>query len=150
MQYKKLLVYNKIPGLSRSETILLICAERVKMARQVIRVSDLVNILEIPASSVSRSLRSLEEKGMLKRKQSDKDRRVTLVILSASGEKELESHRRKMFGKMDRLIDRFGKERTEALIRLMDAFYAEAEAFQKQCAQPKSSAKEECVHESAD
>lgn len=135
MQFKKLLVYNRMQGLSRSETVLLSCVWHLKRCRTdgVVKVSDLVHMLEIPAPSVSRSLRSLEQKGMLKRSQSAEDRRVTLVTLTAEGERQLALHREKVESRLNQLIDRFGRSRTETFIGLMDAFYAEAEAMSQTC-----------------
>lgn len=69
-------------------------------------------------SQISRMLKALEEKGLIERKVAKEDRRNTYVFLTNHGNKVLEDVRQNIEQHYYRVMERFGEENMEELIRL--------------------------------
>lgn len=82
-----------------------------------VKVSALVRCTKLPAPTVSRNLRSLEEKGYIVRSIDKKDRRNTYVELTGEGEELLTEADGIMSDFADAVFGRLGEE---TLIRLTD------------------------------
>ena len=65
-------------------------------------------------------LKRLEEEGLIGRKVAKEDRRNTYVFLTRHGNQVLEELKRKMEQHYCRVMERFGKENMEELIRLFN------------------------------
>lgn len=88
-------------------------------AGEPLTASDLCGRTRILKSQMNAILRSLEGKGLLARKQSERDRRrVELELLPAGVEKYNTSHRHTLV-LVDRLAARLGEERTRTLTGLL-------------------------------
>lgn len=75
-----------------------------------IKVSDVVKNMKAPAPIVSRSLKNLEDKGMIIREADKKDRRNTLLILTESGQETLKHTEKRMLYFMRQVVSKVGME----------------------------------------
>ncbi len=85
-----------------------------------LRVSDLVRAMEIPAPLVSRTLKSMEEKGWIWRETDRNDRRSTLVLSTAEGREKKDEVCRRSQKLMDMVGERFGREKMATLEALFE------------------------------
>lgn len=119
---------NIVPGLKQSEFMVMGTAARIRCndPKKQIRVSELIRLTRMPAPGLSRTLRSMEKKGYLKRTQDPEDRRNTLVVFTPKGENlwKAASHVMEMF--YGELLARFGENRIEELISLQNELYKTA------------------------
>ena len=92
-------------------------------------VSQLTRHAHASKPAVSRTLRHLEDKGLLRRQTDPEDRRTTYVMLTAEGERLLEQCRIQTRELARRVARRMGEDElralTEQLDRLTDAIQAE-------------------------
>jgi DNA-binding MarR family transcriptional regulator len=70
------------------------------MCDEAMRVSDLASRLGLDASTVSRQIKHLEDKGMVERTTDPADGRVSLVRMSASGEAIMQAAFRRRFDRI--------------------------------------------------
>ncbi len=90
--------------------------------------SDLCAQTRILKSQMNAILHSLEKKGFLQRKRSQKDlRQIELFLLPEGRERYLDSHRQTL-ALVDRLIDEAGQETIQTLIPLLTQM---ADSFDK-------------------
>ena len=80
-----------------------------------LRVSGLRDSMEMSMPAVSQFLRTLEDKGMILRQISQKDRRVTLITVTVKGRAILLESQAQFDRMLDRLIQRYGREQMESL-----------------------------------
>lgn len=80
-----------------------------------IRVSALVEELEVPAPAVSRSLKSLEQKGYICRQVDIQDRRNTFVLLTDAGLALSNEIEEIMDAYANAVFERIGEESSELL-----------------------------------
>lgn len=83
-------------------------------------VSDLARQLSCSPPAVSRTLRHLEEKGLLKRQSSPEDRRSTYVELTPEGRELLLACRAEMDALSVRVAQRMGEAHLRALTAQLD------------------------------
>ncbi|HEX3037569.1 MAG TPA: MarR family transcriptional regulator [Oscillospiraceae bacterium] len=85
-----------------------------------VKVSDLSEHLHMSKPAASQMLNSLEDKGFIERKVTKNDRRVVLVNLTKTGNDLMEENHQRFVDKIDKIIQRFGKDDTDTLILLLD------------------------------
>lgn len=85
-----------------------------------ITVSEIAAELEITPPAVSRSLKSLESRGLIKRETNLINRRNTMVRLTETGQKFLEMSRRQMDMVMQYVEEKMGEERKNQLCLLLE------------------------------
>lgn len=85
-----------------------------------LHVSDLVRETGAPAPLVSRSLKALEEKGLILRETDRSDRRSTIVTLTAAGQEKLAAACSRSCRLMDTVRERFGEEKMARLKELLE------------------------------
>ena len=81
-----------------------------------ITVNELAASMDVSLPAVSRSLRHLEERGLLKRVCNEECRRNTFVVISDIGRKLFEENRKKVEYLVDKLIDEVSIEEIETAI----------------------------------
>lgn len=110
---------NSVPlktGISHNEFCLL---NIIMDGKDGITVSELASILEVTPPAVSRSLRSLESRGLITRETNLLNRRNTMVRLTAEGQVFLERSRRQMDKVMDYVNEKMGEDRKKQLYELL-------------------------------
>lgn len=85
-----------------------------------ITVSEIAAELEVTPPAVSRSLKSLESRGLIKRETNLINRRNTMVRLTETGQKFLEMSRRQMDMVMQYVEEKMGEERKNQLCLLLE------------------------------
>lgn len=91
--FRKLNIASILPNLTHAEFGLLkavSCCRKGNGGEDEIRISDIVKHLKIPAPAVSRTMRSLEERGFIIRTVNKKDRRNVYVRLTEAGAAKLD------------------------------------------------------------
>ena len=100
--------------------------------RSGVQVWDLAGHMQVRPPAVSRMLRGLEERGLIRREVDPADRRNVRVSLTERGgevwQREAEGYQRAM----DRVIDRMGPENMETLLDLLDRLAAAMEEEQSE------------------
>ena len=100
IQFRKLHMSSIFPHMNHSEFAAMVGMSRLSKecskAGEQVKVSMLVEELNVNSTAVSRSLKILEERGYIERIVSRKDRRITYVKLTDLGEEELIKAEKKM------------------------------------------------------
>ncbi|ARP50806.1 MULTISPECIES: MarR family winged helix-turn-helix transcriptional regulator [Caproicibacterium] len=85
-----------------------------------VRASDLGRQIHMSRSAISQMLRSLEQKGLIERTNSERDRRVVYVRMTDSGRDRYQELTAVMAEKMDRVLGSLGEEKEEQLTSLLN------------------------------
>ncbi|NLP48755.1 MAG: MarR family transcriptional regulator [Clostridiales bacterium] len=100
-----------------------------------VNVSHISQALHVSASAVSRTLKRLEEKGLIDREVDRDDRRNVCVVITALGQKELEESQRRMAEFLQEVFAGLGEEKTELFSQIMEelyqSFYRQAQLIDK-------------------
>lgn len=112
-EFRKLNISSMLPCVPHGEACILKSIREVGMKKgqnKPVRVADIIEEMRVPAPSVSRGLRALEERGLLTRRVDEKDRRNTFVALTAKGEKLSQEIEDIMTDYADSVFERVGTE----------------------------------------
>ena len=107
------------PGLTRTETGILIGIERSSHSGKPLRISDLSHIMRVSPPTISQHINSLEEQGFVIRTQSKDDKRAVHLELTEKGRETLRQQRAVLEQNINQLAEYLGKENTETLITLL-------------------------------
>lgn len=107
------------PGLTRTETGILMGIDRSQHHGKPLRVRDLSKIMRVSSPTATQHLNKLEEQGFVRREQSKDDRREVFIVLTDLGFEELEAHRNALDQNIRDLIQNIGTENAEALQALL-------------------------------
>ena len=87
-EFRKLNIGSILPTIPNGEACILKAvraASEQKRGEQSVRVADIIQEMQVLAPTVSRGLKSLEERGLVTRRVDEKDRRNTFVELTPEG-----------------------------------------------------------------
>lgn len=109
---------------SQSEIVLIHCALDYAKAHdgENITVAQAANQIGVPVPSVSRSLRSLSEKGFIERYNDPNDRRTVRLKVTETGENELRKLLERIFSVFDSAFRSFSDEEITMMTDLHDRF----------------------------
>lgn len=115
-RFRKTNIFRIVPGISHNDYAIIkvigIYGRKSPVPGKT-KVSVLVQALGCPASAVSRSLRSLEERGLIMRMIDTKDRRNTIVSLTPKG-LELEERTDRILKEFaEAVFGKLGKEKVQ-------------------------------------
>ena len=85
-------------------------------------VSDLVKMVDVAPSAVSRLLRELEKAGYVQRETDKNNRRNTFVSLTSEGKEIMLSARARMIDFSEAVLISMGEEKLNQFIELSDEF----------------------------
>lgn len=103
-------------GASHSEITLLYSAlDSFAECGEHITAAQAAELLRVSAPSVSRTLKSLEEKGFIERDTDKNDRRSVRIIVTEEGERRVKGVLERVFAIMDRALKEFS---TEELVKM--------------------------------
>lgn len=83
-----------------------------------ITATDLCEKTNIRKSQMNRILNTLEEKGLIRRIRSEKDKRQVFVSMNMDNAEVYERQHKKVLGVVDQIIEKVGKEKAEEIIQL--------------------------------
>ena len=115
-------------GISHSEFCLL---NIILDGKDGITVSEIASELDVTPPAVSRSLKSLDSRGLVIRETDLLNRRNTMVRLTESGLDFLEKSRKQMDGLMEYVTEKMGMERKKQLYELLAEMSAIIENYVK-------------------
>ena len=80
--------------------------------------TELCEQTNMQKSLMNRTLNSLEEKGLIFRKRSEKDKRQVFVSMNMENADLYESQHKRVLGVVDAMLEKVGKEKAEEIIQL--------------------------------
>ena len=87
-------------------------------------VSELAEGLHVSMQSISRTLKSLENKGYIVREVDSDNRRNTLIKLSKKGNELVEKKKKDVEGYFERVFSHFTEEELQQYLNFQEKFYA--------------------------
>ena len=83
-----------------------------------ITATELCEETKIQKSQMNRILNTLEEKGLIFRKRSEKDKRQVFVSMNMENADLYESQHKRVLGVVDAMLEKVGKEKAEEIVQL--------------------------------
>ena len=88
-----------------------------------VKVSDLSAVLKLPRPGVTRTVRSMTEKGYLNKVSSKEDGRVTYIEVSDKGLALFEKFNREFFNDLSQSLSHISLEEADCMIETIGKFY---------------------------
>ena len=104
----------------------------LKEKKQKINTAGLSEALGVSKSAISQTMNSIEEKGYITRTIDCEDRRQPMISLTDAGKEALMRGRESIYQNCMVCLDRFGKEKTEQFLTLLEELTTICEEQQKQ------------------
>lgn len=80
--------------------------------------TELCEQTNMQKSLMNRTLNSLEQKGLIFRKRSEKDKRQVFVSMNMENAEVYESQHKRVLGVVDAMLEKIGKEKAEEIVQL--------------------------------
>jgi len=90
----------------------------VEHPEEKITATDLCEKTNMQKSLMNRTLNSLEEKGLIFRKRSEKDKRQVFVSMNMENAEVYERQHKNILRVVDEIVEKVGKEKAEEIIKL--------------------------------
>ena len=90
----------------------------VEHPEEKITATDLCEKTNMQKSLMNRTLNSLEEKGLIFRKRSEKDKRQVFVSMNMENAEVYERQHKNILRVVDEIVEKVGKEKAEEIIQL--------------------------------
>ncbi len=110
-------------GISPSHIRYLDNIEKLKKEKKDVRVSDLSKILELQKPGVTRTLKEMEEKGLVTKIPSKEDARVIYIEITPEGEKISKKHNEEVFLPLIDSLSSITDEEVKTIISTINLFY---------------------------
>lgn len=107
------------PGLSRTETGILLGIERSQYSGKPLRISDLSHLMRVSSPTITQHINSLESLGLVDRTQAKEDKRAVNLSLTDQGKDILNKHREVIDKSFTGLTEYLGEGESEQLISLL-------------------------------
>jgi len=114
-----------VPDMPYNES--LICGILYRNREKRFTATDLCNETRMLKSLMNRTLNSMEEKGLIHRTRSERDRRQVYVTLNPEKVGIYEQQHEKILDFVDALLDKIGRERADEIIQLFTLISTTAE-----------------------
>lgn len=112
-----------IIDMPRSEFMMLKLIKTNTKDNDGVTVSMISELLEISKPAVSQMINVLEEKGLVDRVTTKKDRRVVYVKLTDAGVQSLKKAMESYMSNINGIFEKMGEEDTAEFLRLLEKFY---------------------------
>lgn len=124
-QFQKLRIGDMFPRMTKMDGMTLMSIEHFnkKKEKGIITISELASEMHVQSSAVSRTLKSLEDKGYIVRTINKSDRRNTYVELTEPGRSMLKEAEEIMNSFAKAVITRMDEEDMNRLIAYLDELY---------------------------
>ncbi len=103
--------------------LLFVIAHGLEMDERGVKMSELSAMLEVASPTVTPLIRSLEEHGLVLRRNDEEDRRAVRVLLTDQGRAVLEETARKRSEQLRGLVNYLGPEKSKQLSELLEQVY---------------------------
>lgn len=130
-------LFPSVNGLPQGELMLLNHLQRAMSHNQEegrepgVKISRLGKHLHMSMPAISQMLSILEDKGLIQRSASKGDRRIVNITLTPEGERINQEAEEKITEVMDAVVEEFGKENIEELVRLFDQLFEAIETVRQ-------------------
>ena len=88
-----------------------------------VKVSDISDAMELPRPGVTRTVKEMEEKGYLKKMDSEADGRVTYIAVTRKGTNLSQKYDEQYFKSLLPYMEEISDEDAECMIRTIEKFY---------------------------
>lgn len=124
-QFQRLKIGDMFPDMTKGDCMALMAIERINRKKEdgILTVSELAEHMEVQASAVSRTLKSLEDKDFIERTVNRSDRRNTYVSLTSQGQEEVRRIEKTMGDFSKAVITRMNEDDMQRLITYLDELY---------------------------
>lgn len=124
-QFQRLRIGDMFPDMAKGDCMTLMAILHVnrKKEDEILTVSELADHMEVQASAVSRTLKSLEDKDYIERTVNRSDRRNTYVALTKRGQEEADRIEKSMSDFAKAVITRMNEDDMQRLITYLDELY---------------------------
>ena len=115
---------NFVSGITASEFGVMCCTREYpkKHGGSPVTVAEIAQEMSISVPAVSRTLRSLQEKGFITREVDENDRRSVRVTVTPAGEQLLEANLSYLTAAMNRVMSAFTEEEIRTIAELYSKF----------------------------
>jgi DNA-binding MarR family transcriptional regulator len=110
-----------IGGLTRSEIMVLSCIKRAGLVE--VRVSEISNLLQVAAPTVTQQLNDLESRGFVGKRSDPDDRRAVRVRLTEQGDQAVQTAWDGFMTSFQGLVEYLGEEDSRTLAALLDKVF---------------------------
>lgn len=122
-QFHKLHMGDLVPDITKLEGMTMAAIKHCSGEKEELTVSELTTKLKAKGPAVSRTLKTLEDKGYIERDVNKADRRNTYVKLTASGEQKQEECEQIMSSFAHAVISKIDRDDMEQLIDCLNELY---------------------------
>ena len=109
-------------GISMSEMSLMYCAQSYADSGAALTVNEAAAELSVSVPAVSRTLKTLSERGLLERRTDDSDRRSIRIFTTEKGSALLKRNIEKCFIALNAALATFSEEELSAMVELHSKF----------------------------
>lgn len=110
-------------GASHSETMILFTAlDYFTDNGEHITVAETAKQLNVSMPSVSRTLKGLSEKGLVKRDLDENDRRSVRIVVTKAGEEKIQGLLKRVYSTLNKTLEVFSDEELSRMIELHNRF----------------------------
>lgn len=88
-----------------------------------VKVSDVSDALSLPRPGVTRTIKEMEQKGLLQKIASRKDGRVTYLSITEEGEKLSRKYDEQYFSELSPCLAEISEEDADCMIQTIEKFY---------------------------
>lgn len=122
---KTLKLSSLFDNLTHMEFITLCALERFKNEKQKekMKISEIAKSTGVCSSAASRTLKGLENKGLIKRVSDSNDRRTTYAELTDKGLEVLSQCQKTMDGFLEAVFNRVGENNMNQFLNILDLIY---------------------------
>ena len=140
MIFSRLNPANFVKGFTASEFGVMCCASDYPKKRgRTATVAEIAQEMKVLVPAVSRTLRSLQEKGYITREVDENDRRIVRVTVTPSGKELLEENLSTLTAGMNRVMSAFSEDEIRTIAEIYSKFAKIMEqALDKQKGEPNA------------
>lgn len=97
--------------------------ERLQCRGGEVKISDLSDALNLPRPGVTRTVKEMEDKGLLAKTPSDTDGRITYLTVTEAGEALSKIYNEQFFARLAPELDDISEEEADCTIRTIGKLY---------------------------
>lgn len=88
-----------------------------------VKISDISDVLGIPRPGVTRTVKEMEKKGLLRKFTSEEDARMVYISITDEGKKLSDIYNTRYFGKLAECLEDISEEEADNMIHTIEKFY---------------------------
>ena len=114
----------KLPqGVAPSYIQYLDVIQKLERQKGDVKVSDIIDVLELPRPGVTRTVKEMEDGGYLKKTAYDRDGRITYLSITEAGRALSQTYNARFFAQLAPQLDDISEEDAACTIRTIEKLY---------------------------